>query len=82
GFDGKSVINPRQIPLVIEIFTPSAKDIEKSVRIIEALHDAEAKGLGVVSLNGKMIDKPVVIRAERMLDLAVAAGVYKREAVK
>ncbi|MEG2074224.1 MAG: aldolase/citrate lyase family protein, partial [Angelakisella sp.] len=55
GFDGKSVINPRQIPLVIEIFTPSAKDIEKSVRIIEALHDAEAKGLGVVSLNGKMI---------------------------
>lgn len=80
GFDGKSVINPRQIPIVIEIFTPSEKDIEKSIKIIEALKEAEEKGLGVISLNGKMIDKPVVIRAERMLELAEAAGVYSREA--
>lgn len=78
GFDGKSVINPRQIAPVVEIFTPSAKDIEKSERIIEALKEAETKGLGVVSLNGKMIDKPVVLRAQRMLELAEAAGVYKR----
>lgn len=78
GFDGKSVLNPRQIAPVVEIFTPTQKEIERSERIIEALKEAESKGLGVISLNGKMIDKPVVIRAERTLALAEAAGIYKR----
>lgn len=78
GFDGKSVLNPRQIAPVIEIFTPTQKEIDHAERVIAALKEAEAKGLGVISLNGKMIDKPVVIRAERTLELAEAAGVYKR----
>lgn len=78
GFDGKSVLNPRQIAPVIEIFTPTQKEIEHAERVIEALKEAEAKGLGVISLNGKMIDKPVVARAERVLELAEAAGIYKR----
>lgn len=78
GFDGKSVLNPRQIPPVIEIFTPTEKEIEYAERVIAALEEANSKGLGVVSLNGKMIDKPVVIRAKRTLDLAEAAGVYKK----
>ncbi len=78
GFDGKSVLNPRQIAPVIEIFTPTQKEIDHAERVIEALKEAESKGLGVISLNGKMIDKPVVIRAERILELAEAAGIYKR----
>lgn len=78
GFDGKSVINPRQIGPVVEIFTPTAKEIEYAERVIEALVEAEEKGLGVISLNGKMIDKPVVDRAQRVLKLAEAAGVIKR----
>lgn len=78
GFDGKSVLNPRQIAPVIEIFTPTQKEIDHAERVIAALKEAEEKGLGVISLNGKMIDKPVVIRAERTLELAAAAGVYKR----
>lgn len=75
GFDGKSVINPRQIGPVVEIFTPKAKEIEHAERVVEAIKEAEEKGLGVISLNGKMIDKPVVDRALRVLKLAAAAGV-------
>lgn len=77
GFDGKSVINPRQIKPVHEIFTPTEKEIEKSSNIVRAARAAQKKGLGVISLNGKMIDKPIIERAERLLQLAVAAGLYK-----
>jgi citrate lyase subunit beta/citryl-CoA lyase len=61
--------------VVHEIFTPSEKEIQKSLAIIGAIREAERKGSGVISLNGKMIDKPIVIRAERVLDLARAAGI-------
>ena len=76
GFDGKSIINPRQIDPVHKIFTPAQKDIEKSVSIIAALNEARAKGSGVIALNGKMIDRPVVLRAVYQLELAKAAGVW------
>ncbi len=79
GFDGKSVINPRQIPIVNEIYTPAPEEIKKSINIVNAARDAAEKGLGVISLNGKMIDKPIVDRADRVLQLAKAAGVYKEE---
>ena len=75
GSASKSVINPRQINPVNEIFTPTTAEIDKAKRIIAALKEAEAKGSGVVSLNGKMIDKPVVLRAERTLELARAVHI-------
>lgn len=77
GFDGKSIINPRQIKTVHEVYTPSSKDIEKALDIMEAIEEAHRKGSGVIALNGKMIDKPVVARAQRTLDLARAVGVLK-----
>ena len=77
GFDGKSVINPKQIKPVHEIFAPTEKEIEKSSNIVRAARAAQKQGLGVISLNGKMIDKPIIERAERLLQLAVAAGLYK-----
>lgn len=73
GFDGKSIINPRQIDIVHRIYTPSAEEVERAARIIEAIREAEKKGLGVINLDGKMIDKPVVERAERILRLHDAA---------
>lgn len=79
GFDGKSVINPRQINPVHEIYAPTAEEIKKSISIIRAAKEAEEKGLGVISLNGKMIDKPIVDRADRVLQLARAVGLYKEE---
>ena len=79
GFDGKSIINPRQIEVVNEVFAPSQKDIDKALRIIAAIKEAQAKGSGVIAVNGKMVDRPVVIRAERTIALAVASGILSKE---
>ncbi len=79
GFDGKSIINPRQIEVVNEVFAPTEKDITKARAIIAAIKEAEEKGSGVISLNGKMIDRPVVIRAERTIELAIASGILTKE---
>lgn len=81
GFDGKSIINPRQIEVVNEVFTPTEKDIEKAKAIVAAIKEAENKGSGVIALNGKMIDRPVVIRAERTITLAKAAGLLTEEEI-
>ncbi len=79
GFDGKSIINPRQIEVVNEVFAPKAKDIEKAKLILAAIKEAEQKGSGVVSLNGKMVDKPVVMRAQHTIELALASGIITEE---
>lgn len=79
GFDGKSIINPRQIEVVNEVFAPKEKEIEKARTIIAAIREAEAKGSGVISVNGKMVDRPVVIRAERTIELAIASGILTKE---
>ena len=78
GFDGKSIINPRQIDIVHEIFAPSQKEIDKARLILNAIKEAERKGSGVISLNGKMVDKPVVIRAQRCIDIAIASGLITK----
>ena len=74
GFDGKSVINPRQIEPLHKVFMPSEKDLNKARAIMEAIAEANARGSGVASLNGKMIDKPVVTRAKRLLELYEAGS--------
>ncbi|MCQ9120385.1 citrate (pro-3S)-lyase subunit beta [Rodentibacter pneumotropicus] len=70
GFDGKSLINPRQIELLHNLFAPTQKDVEQAKRIIEAAEEAERQGSGVVSLNGKMIDAPIIDRARLVLERA------------
>lgn len=79
GFDGKSVIHPRQIGLTHKIYTPTEKEIKNAVRVVDAIKEAEEKGSGVIALDGKMIDGPVVDRAYRVLELAKATGVYKED---
>ena len=80
GFDGKSVINPRQIKPVHRVFTPTHEEFVKAQRILAASREAEQRGSGVVALDGKMIDRPVVIRAERTLELAYASrSVFEEE---
>jgi citrate lyase subunit beta/citryl-CoA lyase len=73
GFDGKSVINPRQIPLVNKVYEPTDKEIQQAKEVIWGIREAEAKGSGVISVNGKMVDKPIVERAQRVIALAKAA---------
>ena len=81
GFDGKSIINPRQIQIVNEVFAPTEKAIEKAKKILAAIKEAEKRGSGVIAVNGKMVDRPVVIRAQRTIDLAIASGILTKEEV-
>ena len=81
GFDGKSVINPRQVPLVNNIYAPTEKEIQNAKEVIWGIREAEAKGSGVISVNGKMVDKPIVERAERVIALALAAKLITEEEI-
>ena len=74
GFEGMGCIHPRQIPVIMKNFAPEQAQIEKAKKIVKAFMEAKAKGLGVVSLGTKMIDAPVVKRAETTIDLAVKLG--------
>jgi citrate lyase subunit beta/citryl-CoA lyase len=71
GFDGMGCIHPRQIRVIHENFAPTEKEIESAKRIVNAFIEATSKGLGVVSLENKMIDAPVVKSAQRTIDLAI-----------
>jgi citrate lyase subunit beta / citryl-CoA lyase len=75
GFSGMGCVHPRQIRVIHAAFQPSAAELDKAGRIVAAFHDAEARGLGVVSLGSKMIDAPVVLRARRLVEHARALGV-------
>ena len=79
GFDGKSVINPRQIAPLHKCLQPSKKDLDKAYAIMDAIAEAQARGSGVASLNGKMIDRPVVVRAQRLIALAEADDPVEEE---
>lgn len=79
GFDGKSLINPRQIDIVHEVFAPKADEVEYALQVVEAIQSARKQGTGVVSLAGKMIDAPVVARAVRVLLAAKSQGLVDTE---
>jgi citrate lyase subunit beta/citryl-CoA lyase len=70
GFEGMGCIHPRQVPVIQGAFLPGEEEIENARRIVEAFEAAEAQGSGVVALGSKMIDPPVVKRAQKTLDLA------------
>jgi len=70
GFDGKSIINPRQIELLHNVFAPSQAEVDHAIEVIEAAEEAEQRGIGVVSLKGKMIDVPIIERARLVLAMA------------
>ena len=72
GFDGASCINPVQVPVLNEAFSPSEAELAQAQKVIAADAEARAKGLGAVAVDGKMVDVPVVRRAERVLARAAA----------
>lgn len=77
GFDGKSIVNPRQISVVHKIYTPTEKEIIFSEKVVREIDDKKAKGIGVFTVDGKMIDIAFYDGAKRVIELAKAAGVYK-----
>ena len=74
GFTGKAAIHPGQIPWIHKAFVPPEKEIAKALRIVEAAEAAEKEGRGVVAVDGKMVDGPVVAQAERTSELARLSG--------
>lgn len=75
GFTGKQVIHPAQVDIVQAAFTPSSKLIEYARRVMEAAQAAMKEGKGAFTLDGQMVDTPVIKRAEKILARARAAGV-------
>ncbi len=81
GFDGKSLINPKQIRLVHQLFAPTEKEIIQAERIVRAYREQSAAGVGVFTVDGKMIDIAFIPGAERTLKLAKACGMYEGDLV-
>ncbi len=75
GFDGKSLINPRQIELLHNLYAPTQKEVDHAQRVVDAADAAALEGKGVVSLNGKMVDGPVIDRARLVLSRAALSGI-------
>ena len=78
GFEGMGCIHPRQIEVIHRYFAPDGPEIERATKIVNAFYIAEEKGLGVVSLGSKMIDAPVVKRAQKIVNLAISLGLLKK----
>lgn len=79
GFEGMGCIHPIQIEIIHRAFSPTASELEKAMRIVAAYKDAQARGLGVVSLGSKMIDAPVVQRALKLVARATQMGLTTAE---
>ena len=80
GFSGKASISPRHVEVINEVFSPTQADIEYADEVIDAIELAKKQGKGAISLRGKMIDAPIVTRAQRTIDMAVALGLGREEA--
>ena len=75
GFDGKSLINPKQIRFVHQVFAPTEKEVRQAEKIIRAYREQSAAGVGVFTVDGKMIDIAFIPGAERTRKRARACGV-------
>lgn len=77
GFAGKSCVHPRQVAIVHEVFRPTEREVQRAQAVMAAIQEAERKGSGVISVNGRMVDGPIVSKAERVLQLAQAVGMTR-----
>ncbi len=75
GFKGRFAIHPAQIDVINEVYSPSAEQVLKAQREIEAFEEAASMGRGSTSLDGKVIDVPVVKRAQALIELARKMGI-------
>lgn len=74
GLNAKSLIHPRQADIVNKVFSPSANEIEHAKKVLLAYEDAKKQGLGVFSLGGKMVDRPIIDRAKKVIAKAEHFG--------
>ena len=79
GLTGKSAINPRHIGIIHSVFAPSEAELKHALRVLGAMEEAEKEGKGVCSLDGKMIDAPVINRAKRTVNQGIKLGIIRDE---
>jgi citrate lyase subunit beta/citryl-CoA lyase len=77
GLTGKSAINPRQIEIIHSVFAPTEPELKQALRILAAMQDAAKEGKGVFSLDGKMIDAPIIQRARTTVELGQRLGLIE-----
>ena len=78
GFTGKASISPRHVEVINSVFSPTEAEIDYAYRVLDAIAHAKEQGKGAISLNGKMIDAPIVSRAEQTIAMAKALGLDRR----
>ncbi len=79
GFAGKASISPRHVEVINRVFSPTEEEIDYAYEVIDAINLAKEQGKGAISLRGKMIDAPIVARAQRTISMAEALGLNRRE---
>ncbi|MBR2048592.1 MAG: CoA ester lyase [Oscillospiraceae bacterium] len=77
GFTGKSSISPRHVEVINRVFTPTQKEIDYAYEVMDAIAEAKAQGKGAIALYGKMVDAPIVARAQRTIATAEALGIRR-----
>lgn len=78
GFTGKASISPRHVEVINQTFSPTLKEIDYAYEVMEAIALAKQQGKGAIALHGKMVDAPIVARAERTIAMAKALGLDRR----
>jgi len=79
GFTGKASISPRHVEVINRVFSPTLQEIDYAYEVMDAIAQAKAQGKGAIALRGKMIDAPIVARAERTIAMAEALGLDRRD---
>ena len=80
GFSGKASISPRHVEVINEMFSPTQSEIDYAYEVIDAITLAKQQGKGAISLRGKMIDAPIVTRAQQTIAMANALGLGREDA--
>ena len=79
GFTGKSSISPRHVGASNEVFSPTQAEIDYAYEVMEAIRIGKEQGKGAVALRGKMIDAPIVARAQQTISMAEALGMGRSD---
>ena len=77
GFSGKASISPRHVEVINAVFSPTQKEVDYAYEVMDAIALAKKQGKGAIALHGKMIDAPIVARAQRTIDMAKALGLER-----
>ncbi len=80
GFTGKASISPRHVEAINQVFSPTQKDVDYAYEVMDAIRLAKEQGKGAIALHGKMIDAPIVARAQQTIAAAQALGLGREEA--